>query len=81
MVSKMFTTQSASTMASPIRETTTIVWKTLVSTPLSMPFLTSAGSASPASASRPSRISPMTSAAAIGLSSRPSVKCRSAARA
>ena len=53
----------------------------MVWTPLSMPFLTSAGSASPASASRPSRISPMTSAAASGLSSLRSVKCRSAARA
>src|SRR5690349_9918307 len=47
MVSAAFTTQSASTMASPIRETSTITPKTLVSTPRSMPFLTSAGSARP----------------------------------
>ena len=77
----MLISQSASTMASPMSETTTIAWKTLVSTPLSMPFLTSAGSASPATASRPSRTSPMTSAAASGRSSLRRVKCRSPARA
>ena len=77
----MLTTQSASTMASPMSETSTISWKALASTPLSMPLRTSAGSASPASASRPSRISPMTRATASGRSSLRSVKCRSAARA
>ena len=81
MVSARLTSQSASTMARPMSETSTIAWKAFVSTPWSMPFLTSAGSASPATASRPSRTSPMISAAASGRSSLRSVKCRSPARA
>ena len=53
----------------------------LASTPLSMPLRTSAGIAMLASASRPSRISPMVSATANGFSSLRSVKCGSGERA
>ena len=73
--------QSAATMATPIRETTMMGWNCLAITPLSTPPRTSAGIAMPAMASSPSSTRPTRSARAIGRSSRRRVKRGSAARA